>query len=339
MGTARMEGVTVAVTGPRKAEEIGRMIAKFGGETVVRPAQGTVFLDDSMIEKQLRDLIRQPADWLLLTTGVGTEALLQTSERLGLTAPFLEALGKMKVGARGYKTVNVLRKLGITPVIRDNDGTTAGMLAEMGDADLRGKRVVLQLYGDPAPKITGKLRERGAVCEELLPYRHVPPEGDSVEVLIDEVLRGAVQAVAFTSTVQVRCVMNVAAALGKREALLRAFGDGVLAVAVGKVTAEALTEEGVERVLYPEEERMGSMVVAISKYYGSRSAISGEECGKDKEDEEGKRGEADEEGRYGKKGKNGEESKEGKEGEKSEADEFAAVAGIAGDCAASGMKL
>ncbi|MHA6481426.1 uroporphyrinogen-III synthase [Paenibacillus sp. strain BS8-2] len=276
MGTARLEGIRIAITGPRKAEEIGRMIAKFGGDTLVRPAQGTVFLDDTMIEQQLRDLIEQPADWLLLTTGVGTEALLQTAERLGLSEPFVEALGQMNVGARGYKTVNVLRKLGVTPLIRDNDGTTAGMLEEMRDIDLRGKRVVLQLYGDPAPKITAKLLERGAICEELLPYRHVPPIGDSVEQLIDEALQGAVHAIAFTSTVQVRCVLHIADTLGKRQALLDAFGDSVLAVAVGKVTAEALSEEGVERVLYPEEERMGSMVVAISKYYGSKSA-GGEE--------------------------------------------------------------
>ncbi|MDF2835611.1 MAG: hemD [Paenibacillus sp.] len=277
MGTARLEGITIAVTGPRKAEEIERMIAKFGGETIIRPAQGTVFLDDSVIERQLRELIERPADWLLLTTGVGTEALLQTAERLGLSESFLETLGKMNVGARGYKTVNVLRKLGVTPLIRDNDGTTAGMLAEMGDVDLRGKRVVLQLYGDPAPKITAKLLERGAICEELLPYRHVPPEDDSVERLVDEALSGTVDAIAFTSTVQVRCVMHVAEALGKRQALLEAFGAGVLAVAVGKVTAEALTEEGVQRVLYPEEERMGSMVVAISKYYGSKAAAGGED--------------------------------------------------------------
>ncbi|MDQ6422238.1 uroporphyrinogen-III synthase [Paenibacillus sp. LHD-117] len=269
MGTARLEGITVAVTGPRKAEEISRMIAKFGGKTVIRPAQGTVFLDDTIIESQLRDLIARPADWLLLTTGVGAEALLQTADRLGLSDAFLSALGRMKVAARGYKTVNVLRKLGITPVIRDNDGTTAGMLAEMEDIDLRGKHVVLQLYGDPAPKIIGKLRERGAICEELLPYRHVPPIDDSVERLIEEALRGEVNAIAFTSTVQVRCLMNTAAVLGKREALLEAFDNGLLAVAVGKVTAEVLTEEGVDRVLYPEEERMGSMVVAISKYYGS----------------------------------------------------------------------
>ncbi|MNG22492.1 bifunctional uroporphyrinogen-III synthetase/response regulator domain protein [compost metagenome] len=49
--------------------------------------------------------------------------------------------------------------------------------------------------------------------------------------------------------------------------VLEAFSGPVLAAAVGKVTAEALFEEGIERVLYPEEERMGSMVVALSRYY------------------------------------------------------------------------
>ena len=60
---------------------------------------------------------------------------------------------------------------------------------------------------------------------------------------------------------------------------------GVLAVAVGKVTAEALYEEGVNRVLFPEEERMGSMVVAMSRHFGGgpasdrepeESAVTGE---------------------------------------------------------------
>lgn len=279
---ARLEGKVIAVTGPRKAEEITRMIEKFGGETVIRPAQGTVFLDDSAIEAQLKRLIQQPADWMLLTTGVGTEALMQTAERLGLGEAFIEALKRSSIAARGYKTVNALRKIGITPVIRDNDGTTAGMLDEMRDVELFGKHVVLQLYGDPAPKVIDLLRERGAICEELLPYRHVPPEGDSIQRLIDEVIAGKVDAVAFTSTVQVRCVMKTAVSLGRYRELLRAFEQSALAVAVGKVTAEALSEEGVRRVLYPEEERMGSMVVAMKRYYSELDAEAwGEELDAD----------------------------------------------------------
>ncbi|EXX86060.1 uroporphyrinogen-III synthase [Paenibacillus darwinianus] len=265
---ARLEGRTIAVTGPRKADEMSRMIEKFGGRALARPAQGTVFMYDTRIEEQLKDLIDNPADWLVLTTGVGTEALMDKARQLGYEDAFLAALKRMRLAARGYKTVNVLRRLGLTPDVRDNDGTTAGLLGEMASYSLEGRRVALQLYGDPAPRVTGALAARGAICEELLPYRHVAPEGDVVERLIGEIIGGEVDAVAFTSTVQVRYVMGSAVKRGVYVQVLAAFETRVLAVAVGKVTAEALFEEGVKRVLFPEEERMGSMVVAMSRHFG-----------------------------------------------------------------------
>ncbi|MBM7566579.1 uroporphyrinogen-III synthase [Paenibacillus sacheonensis] len=266
---ARLEGKVVAVTGARKWDDFSRMVAKFGGTAVSRPAQGTVYLDESSIEAQLKALIARPADWLLLTTGTGTEALLESADRLGLLMPFLAALGRMRIAARGYKTVAALRRFGLAPDVRDEDGTTAGLLRAMGDCDLNGRLVVLQLYGDPAPKITSELAARGAVCEELLPYRQLPPEDGEVGLLLDEIIRGQVDAVAFTSTAQVRCVMGFAAELGKLDAVREAFAGRVLAAAVGKLSAEALHEEGVERVLFPEEERMGSMVVAIRKFFSA----------------------------------------------------------------------
>ncbi len=272
---ARLENRLIAVTGPRKAEELSRMIEKFGGQALIRPAQGTVFLDDSFIEQQLRKLIEQPADWIVLTTGVGTDALMTTAQSLGLADELLGALRRMRIAARGYKTVNALKKLGLTAEVRDYDGTTAGLLDELSAHDLRGKRIALQLYGDPAPRVTMALTARGARCEELLPYRHVPPEGNVARRLVDEIAAYALDAVAFTSTVQVRYVMSTALRLGKLQEVLTAFETGVLAVAVGKVTAETLYEEGVHRVLYPEEERMGSMVVAMSRYFGG--GLSSEE--------------------------------------------------------------
>lgn len=263
----RLEGKTIAVTGPRKADEISRMISKFGGTAVIRPAQGTVFLDDSQFAEQLQSLIEQPVDWLILTTGVGTEAMLATAEKLGQLERFIETLRGVRIAARGYKTVNVLRKVGLTPEVRDEDGTTAGLLQLLNGHNLAGKRVGLQLYGDPAPKLNAVLEARGAICEEILPYRHILPEDGAIQLLIGEIIAEDVDAVAFTSTVQVRCLMSEATAAGMREQVLQAFEGRVLAVAVGKVTAEALREEGVGRVLYPEEERMGSMVVTLSRYY------------------------------------------------------------------------
>ncbi|TYP75578.1 uroporphyrinogen-III synthase [Paenibacillus methanolicus] len=269
---SKLEGVTIAVTGPRKADEISRMIEKFGGRAVIRPTQGTVFLDDTRLEGQLERLIDQPPDWIILTTGVGTEALLQAAESLGKREAFIGMLGRTRIAARGYKTVNALRKLGLAPLVKDDDGTTAGLLREMEPHDLAGASVALQLYGDPAPKIIGRLVERGAACEEILPYRHIPPEGDGVEAFIEEIIAGGIDAVAATSTPQVRYLMQKADESGRLAALKAAFEGPVLAVAVGKVTAESFAEEGISRVLYPEEERMGSMVVAMTKYFDRQTS-------------------------------------------------------------------
>jgi len=47
----------------------------------------------------------------------------------------------------------------------------------------------------------------------------------------------------------------------------------VLAAAVGKVTAEALREEGVERLLAPDLERMGAMIVELARFYETEEGI------------------------------------------------------------------
>ncbi len=100
---ARLEGKIIALTGPRKAEELGRMVNKFGGTTLLRPAQGTVFLDDTHIENQLKALIEYPADWIILTTGVGTEALMQTADKLGLASSLWLRLDKCGLRREGTR--------------------------------------------------------------------------------------------------------------------------------------------------------------------------------------------------------------------------------------------
>ncbi|MNH47769.1 uroporphyrinogen-III synthase [compost metagenome] len=47
---------------------------------------------------------------------------------------------------------------------------------------------------------------------------------------------------------------------------MKSFDDKVLAVSVGRITSEALKEEGVQRIIMPEHERMGSMIVELGKY-------------------------------------------------------------------------
>jgi len=263
----RLEGKRIAIAGPRRASELSRLIENWGGVALVRPAQGTVLIEDAELEKTLDDLIRRPYDWFVVTTGMGLDALVSAARRLGREAEFLEALRGMKLAARGYKALAALRRLGLEPVVRDDDGTTDGVVRAMEAYPLAGARVAVQFYGEPAPDLVRRLEALGATCGEVLPYRHEPPAPEALDTLIAEVESAAVDAVCFTAKPQVRFLFERAEATGRADRLLEAFAGPVVAAAVGKVTAEALRARGVGRVVAPAEERMGAMVAALADFW------------------------------------------------------------------------
>lgn len=263
----KLQNKHIAVTGPRCAEEFTRMVEKMGGTPHVCPAQGTVYSDDRELETQIRRMTETPVDWLVLTTGIGTEALVNKAEELGLKDDLLVAMTKAKIAARGYKTVGALRKLGLQPTVKADDGTTDGVFRAMSDYPLRGKRIALQLYGDPFPRLSRRLQESGAECEELLPYIHIMPDTGPIDQLIDRCSRGTMDAVVVTSTAQARCLFHRAREIEREGELRAAFDGGVLVAAVGHVTAEAIREEGVNRIVVPEEERLGPTLLAIGRAF------------------------------------------------------------------------
>lgn len=274
---AKLEGKVVAITGPRKAEEMSVLVQKQGGTAVVRPTQGTLYEGFEHLDREVDKLIHEPLDWGIWTTGMGLNQLLEAAREAGKLDALLAKLGAMRHAARGYKTVNALRKLGITPDVRDDDGSTRGLVRAMDALDgsasaWRGQRAALQLHGDPAPVLVQYLHEAGAEFLELMPYRHTPPAPEQLAQLLQELLAGELDAVALTAAPQVRNLFRYAEEQGCAVQLLDVFATRTLAAAVGKVTAAALRDEGVERILVPQEERMGALIVALSQWYDAERA-------------------------------------------------------------------
>ncbi|MHA6532614.1 uroporphyrinogen-III synthase [Paenibacillus sp. BAC0078] len=262
----QLQGITVALAGPRKAEEMAKLVQNMGGTALHRPAQGTVFLDDEALREGLAAWTSHPPDLAIVTTGMGLDALFAMAAQMNLEERFLEVLSGSPIAARGYKTVNALKKRGLQPEVRDDDGSTSGLIRGLKDWDLCGKSVVLQLHGDPAPRLAAWLEEAGASVREVQPYRHTPPEPGALERLFAEITEGKVDAVAFTSAPQFRFLAQYAREQGKLKELVQAFEDRVLAVSVGRITSESLKEEGITRIVMPEHERMGSMFVELGRY-------------------------------------------------------------------------
>ncbi|RKD23193.1 uroporphyrinogen-III synthase [Ammoniphilus oxalaticus] len=262
-----LQGKRVVIAASRKTDEMCTLVERQGGVGIVRSLQGTVFLAEKEVEPDLRWIVEEKPDWLILTTGVGAEALLGIAEKIGIRADVEAVIQNAKVARRGYKLVSVLRGLGVEPVAVDDDGTTAGLIRGLEPFDFSGQSVGVQLHGDPAPKLIQFLKDRGATVRELVPYQHVPPERAVVEQFTTELLAGEFDAVCFTTMIQVRFMFEYAREAGLFEQVLTVFREKTLPVAVGRVTAEALYDAGLEqkRVIVPELERMGAMIMELSK--------------------------------------------------------------------------
>ncbi|PPA70163.1 uroporphyrinogen-III synthase [Jeotgalibacillus proteolyticus] len=262
-----LHGRKVVIGGGRKIEEISTLIEKQGGIPISRPLQGTVFLAEKEVEPSLRKLVYEGADLLIFTTGIGFETLLRLSKELGFEEAFLHRIKHTPVASRGYKTLNALRRTGIKPVAVDEDGTTQGLIRGLEGIDLSGKHIIVQLHGESAPALMDFLKSRGAAVETILPYQHIPPEQETIDLLCQELLDGKVDAVCFTTKVQVHSLFAYAREKGISDQISYALKSSAVPVAVGKVTAEALREEGINEYVIPEHERMGAMIVELSNYF------------------------------------------------------------------------
>lgn len=264
-----LTGKRVVICGSRKIEEISTIIEKQGGVPLVRTLQGTVFFAEKEVEPELQEFFQNGADWVIFTTGIGFETLVNLATKLGLGESFFKIINEAKVASRGYKTLSALKKHDIQPIVVDEDGTTLGLAHALEGVDFSNKKVMIQLHGETAPALTKFLEDQGAIVQKILPYQHIAPENETVARLCKELQNHECDAVCFTTATQVRSLFDYAREHGILPVIVDSFKQKTTAVAVGKVTAAALKEEGIERILIPENERMGAMIIELAKYYQS----------------------------------------------------------------------
>ncbi len=267
-----LDGKRIAIAGDRRFEDIEKIIAKQGGVALSRPMMRSAPLDAPETTEAVLRLCDEGCDWLILVTGMGTRAMVEVAEGLGRKDDLLKRMADAKIAARGYKTVKALKELGLKPLVEDDDGTTDGLRRRLEPYDFTGARVAFKLHGERVPELTEWLESRGATVSEIPLYRYQPPSDTEVRTLLDEIFSGELDAVAFTSNTQVHYLFAVAERFGQADALRSAFTGEVQAASVGHMTSAALREAGVTRIVQPEHERMGAMIVTLAEHYRNQGA-------------------------------------------------------------------
>ncbi len=251
-----LTGRLIAVPESRELNLFADMLEQRGAQVLRCPL---VAIHDSpdreAVEEWLRWFGSGECDDLILLTGEGLRRLDGFAQRgeEQLHTNFLAALANVRKVTRGPKPGNALRKLGLKTDLSAVAPTTAGVIETLESEPLEGRAVGVQLYGtEPNRPLIDYLERRGARVRTVAPYVYADDsERARVVELVDHLVAGGIDAVAFTSSPQVVRLFKVARDEGREEALQEAL-NGTVVAAVGPVVGESLREHGATVSLMPE---------------------------------------------------------------------------------------
>ena len=260
-----MKGKTVAILESRSGAQLAELVRRRGGTPMLAPALAEVpDMDSAFIADFVAGLESRPAKVAIFQTGVGTRALFEATDTLGLTGKLLSLLDAMTVVARGPKPTAALRSRGVHIDLSAADPfTTVEVLAALRGVPIEGGRVVVQRYGATNEKLEEGLHAREAIVVEVPTYRWaLPADTAPMVALMDALDGGRVDAAVFTSASQAYNLFALAETLGRKVSLTSRL-NATLVASVGPVCTAALADFGIRVGVEPRPPKMGPLVAAL----------------------------------------------------------------------------
>lgn len=249
----RLEGYRILILETREEAQFSRLLQEQGANVLQCP-MFTIHdaPDPAPVEAWIRLFIDRPFDDLVLMTGEGLRRMMKVARRIGVDQDFVAAIAKAKRFARGPKPVRALREIGLEADKQTETPTSEGVAAMLAQQDLKGHRVGLQLYPDKDHgKLIAAITTLGAAVEPVLPYIYDGQAADTnIVAAIGEMAQRRVDAIALTSSGQVRRLIDVARA-HNCEDQLRAGLKQTPVASVGPVVSDELTANGLHTDIYP----------------------------------------------------------------------------------------
>lgn len=269
----RLNGYRILILETREEAQFSRLLQDRGASVLQCPMFTIQDAPDpAPVEAWIRQFIRQPFDDLVLMTGEGLRRLMKVARRMEVDQHFIAAISKARKFARGPKPVRALREIGLEAQVVTETPTSEGIAEMLSRVDLKGHRVGLQLYPDKDHgKLIAAITSLGASIETVLPYVYnAEAAGTNIVSAIDEMGNGRIDAIALTSSGQVRRLIDVAKAHGREEQLRAGLANTPIA-SVGPVVSDELKTNGLRTDIYPANDAffmkplISAMALALNK--------------------------------------------------------------------------
>jgi uroporphyrinogen-III synthase len=170
---------------------------------------------------------------------------------------------------RGPKPVGELNARGVRIDIKAaSPFTTEMVLDALSDVPVAGTSILVQRYGETNQALADGLRSRGATVQEIATYRWaLPADTQPLLKLLEVLARGGVDAVVFTSAVQIHNLYSMAEKAGSAADLAKNLNRSLVA-SIGPVCSRALRHYGVAPALEASPPKLGALMAALNTALG-----------------------------------------------------------------------
>ena len=269
-----LHGCTVVIAVDRRAGELTAALERHGAVVRRAPALTIVpHIDDEALLARTRELIADPPDIVVATTGVGFRGWIDAAVEADLSDDLHEALRDAVFVARGPKARGAIQQAGFMADWVAESETAAELGEYLVAQGVAGRRIVVQHHGSGADGLDELFGDHGADVVSLTVYRWGPPaDPAAVRRSVVQTGEGEVDAVMFTSAPGAAQWLAEAAEAGALDAVRRRAATGrLLIAAVGPITAAPLRDADLP-VLQAERGRLGSLVRAVVTHFGGGGA-------------------------------------------------------------------
>jgi uroporphyrinogen-III synthase len=272
-----LTGWRIALLQARHGDKLAGLVRRHGGEPYTVPAVWETALPcGDEVAALIERLSNGSVEAIVLTTGAAAEALFEEARHLGRVDELTASLRRAVTVCRGPKPAMALRRHGVpTSIAAAKPYTSESLLASMAGMNLKGRGTALLHYGERSLHLASGVRDLGANVEELCLYEWLlPPDREPLRQMVRDIVTGKVDAIAFTSQVQVRHLFAIAGELGLESGLTAALNEKLVVASVAPTCAAALRARGVAPDVTPELSRMGPLIVELGNHVASTRRAS-----------------------------------------------------------------
>lgn len=263
-----LTGRTVLIAADRRSSDFAGALERRGARVLIGPAMRNVPLeDDAELLATTRVLIETRPDIVVITTGVGFKGWLTAADAAGIGPQLREVLAAARLLARGPKSAGAIQAAELDVEWVAESETSREVCERLLTGGVAGQRIAVQHHGAGADGLDMDLEAAGADVVSLVVYRWGPPrDPQALADTLAATARGEVDVVAFTSAPGTEEWFAAAERAGHTDAILKRFANGMVAAAVGPVTAVPLEERGITPIS-PDRFRLGALARLIINHF------------------------------------------------------------------------